>query len=103
MSKTYVVRGTWEGKEVFYNVDRDSGYPYASSWSGKETGELREAVDWLEECGANSTYCKMNNPKVCEIQYVPVDVSHLIKYRNKLAEYVKGLSEEERKLLKGLL
>lgn len=103
MSKTYVVRGTWEGKEVFYDVDRDSGYPYASSWSGKETSKLSEAVGWLDECGANSTYCRMTNPQVCEVKYVPVDISNFVRSRNKLNDYVKNLSDEERKLLKGML
>lgn len=102
MRKTYVVCGTWEGKEVFYDIDRGSGYPYASSWASKETNKLSEAVEWLDEV-INSTNIKMNNPQVCEIQYVPVDVSHLIDTRNKLSEYLNGLSEDERKLLKGML
>lgn len=103
MSKTYVVRGTNNGKEVFYAVDSSSGYPFASTWTAKKTDKLSEAVSWLDECGPTSSYANMNNPQVCEIRYFPVDVNYLIKSRNKLNDYVNNLNDEERKLLKGML
>lgn len=103
MSKNYVVCGTWQGKQVFYEIDRDSGYPFASSWRGRETTNLNEAVEWLQSCGPHSTHVTMENPKVCKVEYVPVDITAHLKTLDKLETYIKGLDATERKLLKGLL
>lgn len=99
----YVVCGEHNGTQVFYDVDRDSGYPYSSSFRGRETSDLNEAVRWLQSCGPHSTYVSMTNPKVCKVEYVEVDITKHLVAINKLESYVNGLSAEERKLLKGML
>lgn len=98
----YVVCGNRDNRQVFYEVDHSSMYPYASESSHRTTSDINEAISWLDSCKPGG-YASMVNPKVCKIEYVPVDISEIVEKKNKLTDYVSNLNKDERELLKKLL
>lgn len=103
MQNEYCVRGWGEsGQELFYAIDSSSRYPYASSFA-KKTGTLEQAVNWLQECGPDATFCKMRNPEVVKIVYEPVDINDFISQRAELEKLITGMEPEKLKILKGML
>lgn len=99
----YIVKGTKDGKEVFYDTDSHSGgYPYASTFNFRRTHDVNEAIKWLKNCGPKG-YASMDNATVCQIQFHPVDIAELVNRHKELSNYVETLSIADRKLLKDML
>jgi len=103
----YSVRGTVnadpKSEARFYQIDGQSGYPYASPGRGKITTDLLQAVGWLKECSPTSSYSKMCNARVVRIDYVPINIDNVLAEQASAEELVAGMSDIEKAAVRRLL
>lgn len=89
---------------MFYDVEHDSGYPFASQFSYKTFTNLKEALLELA-CEDTSKYA-FKDGVIREIKFVEVEhelVKSYMKIHNNVQQIVQNLTPEELKILKGLI
>lgn len=89
---------------MFYDVERDSGYPFASPFSYKTFTNLKEAL--LELACEDTAKYAFKDGVIREIKFVEVDhelVNSYMKIHNNVQQIVQNLTPEELKILKGLI
>jgi hypothetical protein len=100
-TSVFLVAGYTRNKDnlQFLGFDAHSGgYPWASSHIADKTTDILKAVSWLDD--ARSDYVRMENPKVYEVLLREVDVSAIIDEEQRVEEFLKDMSDSQRKILK---
>lgn len=89
---------------LFYDIDRDSGYPYASPFSYKTFTNLKDALRELTR--EDTSKYAFHNGVIREIKFVEVDhelVKSYMKIHDHVQQIVQNLTPEELNILKGLI
>lgn len=89
---------------MFYDIDRDSGYPFASPFSYKTFINLEDALNALAD--EDTSKFAFHNGVIREIKFVEVEhelVNSYMKIHNNVQQIVQNLTPEELNILKGLI